>query len=86
MGEANLNESAGEALEPVVNCVTKTCDVCGETWESSFFSEKHSGWQHFDGEMVLEPNYMWEGSPNDEYVWVDREPEYMDICLNCCMD
>ena len=60
------------------------CDACEQEWEESFFCKQCSGLQGFDGEMVEEPNSFWDGNPGDEYVWEEREPEYMIICLNCC--
>ena len=66
------------------DAIRKYCDCCEEEWEQDFFCTKCSGVQHFDGEMVLEPNLFWDGSPNDEYTWQDRESEYMDVCRNCC--
>lgn len=63
---------------------TMQCSCCSEEWEESFFCTKCSGLETFSAEFTLEPNPFWCGSPSDEYVMRERDPEYMDVCFNSC--
>ena len=63
---------------------TLYCDYCGQDWEVEFFCKTCSGLHEFPGEVEQAPNIMWDGNPGDEYVWQNREPEFRDVCMNCC--
>lgn len=64
---------------------TKMCDMCEEEYEDAFFCSACSRLYCFDGEVELKPGILWCGSPKDEYVLEEREPEWRDVCGNCCM-